>query len=78
MKINGTKVTVKETENITQALRRFKKAVKNNGVLDRVRELEYYEKPKTTRKKAKAAAIARWRKKERLDRLPSKPGAPKR
>jgi len=77
LKVNGTKVTVKETENITQALRRFKKSVKNNGVLDRIRELEYYEKPKTTRKKAKAAAIARNRKRERLDRLPGKPGSKK-
>lgn len=74
MKVTGIKVTVKETDNITQALRKFKKLVKNSGLMERVRELEYYEKPKTTRKKAKAAAIARWRKKQKANQLPKKPG----
>lgn len=72
--IKGNKVTLKETENITQALRRFKKAVKASGVLDKVRECEFYEKPTTARKRAKAAAKARWRKKERENQLPKKLG----
>jgi ribosomal protein S21 len=34
----------------------------NDGFKDRVRELEYYEKPTEKRKKAKAAAIKRQQK----------------
>lgn len=75
--IKGNKVTVKEHENITQALRRFKKTVKASGVLDKVRESEFYEKPTTARKRAKAAAKARWRKKERENQLPKKFGRKK-
>lgn len=68
------RIQVKEYEDITKSLRRFKKAVKADGVMDRLRELSFYEKPTTKRKRAKAAAKARWRKKEKLNQLPKKPG----
>ena len=71
-KTQGTSVTVKENENINQALRRFKKKVEDSGVLDALRKKEFYEKPTTERKRKKGAARARWRKKLRDQQLPKK------
>jgi small subunit ribosomal protein S21 len=71
-KIKGSTVTLKENENINQALRRFKKKVEESGLLDTLRSKEFYEKPTTARKRAKGAAKARWRKKLRDQQLPKK------
>jgi small subunit ribosomal protein S21 len=71
-KIKGSTVTLKENENINQALRRFKKKVEESGLLDTLRAKEFYEKPTTARKRAKGAAKARWRKKLRDQQLPKK------
>ena len=71
-KSKGTGITVKENENINQALRRFKRKVEEAGTLDTLREKEFYEKPTTARKRAKGAAKARWRKKLEKDQLPKK------
>jgi small subunit ribosomal protein S21 len=71
-KIKGSTVTLKENENINQALRRFKKKVEESGLLDDLRQKEFYEKPTTARKRAKGAAKARWRKKLRDQQLPKK------
>ena len=71
-KIKGSTVTLKENENINQALRRFKKKVEESGLLDTLRQKEFYEKPTTARKRAKGAAKARWRKKLRDGQLPKK------
>lgn len=71
-KTQGTSVTVKENENINQALRRFKKKVEESGVLDSLRKKEFYEKPTTERKRKKGAAVARWKKKLREQQLPPK------
>jgi small subunit ribosomal protein S21 len=71
-KIKGSTVTLKENENINQALRRFKKKVEESGLLDTLRQKEFYEKPTTARKRAKGAAKARWRKKLRDAQLPKK------
>jgi small subunit ribosomal protein S21 len=68
----GTGVSVKEHENINQALRRFKRKVEEAGTLDALRAKEFYEKPTTARKRAKGAAKARWRKKLRDGQLPKK------
>jgi small subunit ribosomal protein S21 len=68
----GTKVSIREGENINQALRRFKKKVEEAGILDDLRRKEFYEKPTTERKRAKGAAKARWRKKLRDQELPKK------
>ena len=68
----GSSVTVKENENINQALRRFKKKVEESGVLDDLRQKEFYEKPTAERKRKKGAAKARWRKKLRDQQLPPK------
>jgi len=45
------------------ALRKFKKKVQEDGILQELRKREFYEKPSLKRKKAKAAARARWLKK---------------
>jgi small subunit ribosomal protein S21 len=71
-KNKGTGITVREGENINQSLRRFKNKVEDAGTLDDLRKKEFYEKPTTTRKRAKGAAKARWRKKLEKDQLPPK------
>lgn len=71
-KPKGTGVTVKEHENINQALRRFKKKIDESGILDVLRKKEFYEKPTTTRKRKAGAARARWQKKLREQQLPPK------
>ena len=45
------------------ALRKFKKKVAEDGILQELRQREFYEKPSTKRAKAKKAGIARWKKK---------------
>jgi len=70
--IKGTLTYVKENENINQTLRRFKKKVEEAGILDALRQKEFYEKPTTERKRKKGAAKARWRKKLRDKELPKK------
>ena len=67
-----TGVSVKEQENITQALRRFKKKVEESGKLLDLRKKEFYEKPTTQRKREKGAAVARLRKKLQKDVLRAK------
>ena len=68
----GRVVTLKENENINSALKRFKKKVEDSGVLDELRDREHFIKPTTARKKAKAAAKARWNKKLKENELPKK------
>ena len=51
------------------ALRKFKKKVQEDGVLQELREREYYTKPSEKRKKAKAAGRARWLKKQSKSEL---------
>ena len=71
-KSKGTGVTVKDGENINQALRRFKRKIEDSGLLDDLRSKEFYEKPTTERKRKKGAAKARWKKKLRDQQLPKK------
>jgi small subunit ribosomal protein S21 len=66
-KNNGLSVEVRNGD-VNKALRLFKKKVQEAGIIQEVREREYYEKPTTKRKKAKAAARKRWLKKvEKMD-----------
>jgi small subunit ribosomal protein S21 len=71
-KSKGTGVTVKDGENINQALRRFKRKIEDSGLLEDLRAKEFYEKPTTARKRAKGAAKSRWNKKLRDQQLPPK------
>ncbi len=68
----GTGIVLKEHENISQALRRFKKKIEEAGTLDTLRAKEFYEKPTTERKRKKGAAKSRWAKKLRDAQLPKK------
>jgi small subunit ribosomal protein S21 len=58
---NGLFVEVRNND-FGRALRKFKKKVQDDGILQEVRAKEYYEKPSTKKKRAKAAARARWQK----------------
>lgn len=58
VRIQGLSVEVRNGD-VNKALRRFKKLIQEDGMLQRIREKEHYEKPSAVRKKAKAAARAR-------------------
>jgi len=70
-KSKGMVVYVKD-DNVEKALRKFKKKVAENGILQTLRDKEFYEKPTTTRKKAASAAKNRWRKKLAAESLPKR------
>jgi len=65
--IRGLYVEVKNND-INWALRKFKKKVQDDGILQEVKEREAFEKPSIRRKKAKAAARSRWLKKLARDK----------
>ena len=56
--------------NIEKALRKFKKKVQNSGILNDLREREFYIKPTTARKLKRSAAKNRWRKQVEAQQLP--------
>ncbi|QJC31883.1 30S ribosomal protein S21 [Enterobacteriaceae endosymbiont of Donacia tomentosa] len=56
-------IKVRENEPFDLALRRFKRSCEKAGILAEVRRREFYEKPTTGRKRAKASAIKRHMKK---------------
>ena len=68
----GTGIYLKENENITSALRRFKRKVEAAGTLEDIRAKEFYEKPTSVRKRKAGAAKARWKKKLKSQQLPDK------
>jgi small subunit ribosomal protein S21 len=47
-------------DNIERALRKFKKKITDQGLLNELRDRETYEKPTTRRKRKKSAAKNRW------------------
>jgi small subunit ribosomal protein S21 len=57
---------------VEQALRKFKKKIQEDGLLDDLRSRETYEKPTTERKRKKGSARARLRKRLRDQSLPKK------
>lgn len=48
-------VQVRENESLDSALKRFKKALQQTGILKEAREHEHYEKPSDKKRKAEAA-----------------------
>lgn len=70
--INGTKVWAKDGEPFEKMLRRFKKKVDDNRILESLRQKEFYEKPTTTKKRKAGAAKARWQKKLKEQQIPKK------
>jgi small subunit ribosomal protein S21 len=71
-KFNGSTVFVKDGEPVERALRKFKKKIQDSGLLQELRDREFYEKPTTERKRKKAAAKNRWRKELAKQQLPKK------
>jgi small subunit ribosomal protein S21 len=67
----GLTVYVKD-DNVDKALRKFKKKISDLGILQTLKEKEFYEKPTTAKKKKIGAAKNRWRKKLESQQLPKK------
>lgn len=67
----GLRVEVRNGD-VNQALRKFKKKIQEDGILQELREREHYVKPSLKRKKAKAAGRARWLKQQAKDNINSK------
>ena len=70
-KFRGRSVEVRDN-NVEKALRKFKKKITESGLLNELRDREFYEKPTTTRKRRKSAAVNRWNKKVASQQLPKK------
>jgi len=71
MKLRGRAVLVKD-DNVDRALRKFKKKIMESGLLNDLRDREFYEKPTTARKRKKSSAENRWNKKVASQQLPKK------
>ena len=61
---DGLYVTVREGEDFARALRRFKKKVAHDGVIQLYREKTRFVKPSEKRRIAKKAGRKRWEKKK--------------
>lgn len=66
MKVVNTK------DNVEVTLRKFKKKVADSGMLQTLRDREFYTKPSVARKVAKSKAKNRWRKYIESQQLPKK------
>jgi small subunit ribosomal protein S21 len=69
--IKGSTVYVKN-DNVEQAMRKFKKKMQDSGLLQDLRDREFYEKPTSLRKRKASAAKNRWKKKLQSQQLPKK------
>ncbi|MCK9516293.1 MAG: 30S ribosomal protein S21 [Ottowia sp.] len=67
-----TTIRVKENEHFEVALRRFRRTVDKQGLLNELRARQFYEKPTAERKRKKAAAVKRHLKQVRSQQLPKK------
>jgi small subunit ribosomal protein S21 len=63
-------VRIREHESFDVAMRRFKRACEKAGIPGKLRQIEYYEKPTTKRKRKRSAAVKRHQK-----RLAKGPGS---
>ena len=70
-KLHGRSVLVTDG-NVDRALRKFKKKIQETGLLNELRDREFYAKPTTQRKLKASAAKNRWNKKLREQQLPKK------
>lgn len=66
MKVVNTK------DNFEVTLRKFKKKVADSGMLQTLRDREFYVKPSVLRKVAKSKAVNRWKKYLASQQLPKK------
>lgn len=56
-------IDIQENASFDVALRRFKRACEKAGIPTKLRQIEYFEKPTTKRKRKRAAAVKRYAKK---------------
>lgn len=61
-------IDVPDNDAFDVALRRFKRACEKAGIPTKLRQMEYYEKPTSKRKRKRAAAIKRYAKKLQKER----------
>ena len=67
----GKRVIVQDG-NVEKALRKFKKKISEDGILQELQERQFYTKPTVERKIAKSQAKKRWERKIRSQQLPPK------
>jgi len=53
------KIELRKGEDLEKALRKFKTKLRHEGILDDLKNREFYEKPNQRRRKEKKAAIRR-------------------
>lgn len=71
MSAKGRKVLVQDG-NVEKALRKFKKKISDEGLLQEIQERRFYTKPTEKRKVAKAQAKKRWKRFLNSQELPKK------
>ena len=71
MSSKGRKVLVQDG-NVEKALRKFKKKISDDGLLQEVQDRKFYTKPTERRKVAKAQAKKRWKKFLNSQEIPKK------
>lgn len=71
MTIKGRKVIVQDG-NVEKALRKFKKKISEDGLLQELQNRQFYTKPTVKRKVAKAQAKRRWERLLQNQQLPKK------
>ncbi len=71
MSIKGRRVIVQDG-NVDKALRKFKKKITEQGLLQEIRDRQEFVKPTTQRKLDKSKAKSRWKKHISSQTLPPK------
>jgi len=71
MSSKGRKVLVQDG-NVEKALRKFKKKISEDGLLQEVQDRRFYNKPTEKRKVAKAQAKKRWKRFLNSQEIPKK------
>jgi small subunit ribosomal protein S21 len=61
----GLKVTVRDGEDVNRAIRRLKKKVEAAGLMQELRDRQFYVKPSEQRRKDKKAGRMRWLRKQK-------------
>lgn len=56
-------VVIQDDSHFEMAIRRFKRACEKAGIPTKLRQMEYFEKPTSKRKRKRAAAVKRYAKK---------------
>lgn len=71
MRLRGKKVIVQDN-NVDKALRKFKKKISEDGLLQELQNRQFYTKPTVKRKLQKSQAKQRWRRYLKNQELPPK------